>query len=191
MLGKGWEPAIEILQILSIGVCISFISMFAGIICDSTANLSKKILLTATYPFILIALCFILKPYGMVGFAFAKALALLIKDFLYMNLMQKILKTSVKEIFLRYIPGILTGLIIGVVLYIARQLLTPLHIPAIILFIIFLLISAILFIILTFLFPMNIIKTELLSVVSNSDQFNGNKYVFKIVNKYKSYLVKS
>lgn len=190
MLGKGWEPAIPILQILSIGVCISFISMFAGIICDSTANLSKKILLTATYPLILIALCFVFKPWGMIGFAFAKVLALFIKDFLYMNLMQKILKTTVREIFSRYVPGILNGLIIGTTLYFTRQLLEPLHIPAIILFIFFLLISGILFITLTFIFPMKIIKTELLTVVANADHFNGNKYLFKIMTLYRSYLLK-
>jgi O-antigen/teichoic acid export membrane protein len=190
MLGEGWEPAIPVLQILSIGVCVGFISMFAGIVCDSTANLSKKIVLTASYPFILLALCFAFKPWGMIGFACAKTIALFVKDFLYMNLMQKILKTSVKEIFSRYIPGILTGLILGITLYLARFVLEPLHLPAIIMFIVLLLICAIVFITATFLFPMNIIKTEIISVVSNSDQFKGNKYVFKIVNKYRNYLAK-
>jgi lipopolysaccharide exporter len=190
MLGEGWEPAIPVLQILSIGVCVGFISMFGGIVCDSTANLSKKIVLTASYPFILIALCFAFKPYGMIGFACAKTLALFIKDFLYMNLMQKILKTTAKEIFMRYIPGIFTGIVLGITLYLARLVLAPLHLPVIIMFILLLLVCAIVFITVTFLFPMNVIKTEIISVMSNSDQFRGNKYVFKIVNKYRNYLVK-
>jgi lipopolysaccharide exporter len=161
MLGEKWQPSIPILQILGLGLSVGFINVFAGIVCDATANLSKKIKLTSSFIIIQLLLFICFSPLGLIGFALAVAVGHFLKTAMYIVLMGKVLKLEAKEIFSRYFPGILNGLYVGLMLFLSKQFLLTLNLPSLIVLTALAIIGGIVLFSVIFVLPGKTLKDEI------------------------------
>ncbi|KAA9339261.1 lipopolysaccharide biosynthesis protein [Hymenobacter busanensis] len=121
MLGPKWLEAVPILRIVCAAFGLSMVTMFAGVVCDATATLSRKLLLNVVYTAVLAGLFVGLSRYGLLGVAAAVVLGELVRTLLYLGLMRRVLGLSPWAILRAYGPGLqaaaTVSLAIGAVAY--------------------------------------------------------------------------
>jgi O-antigen/teichoic acid export membrane protein len=189
LLGSKWTESIPILQIISVAIPLGLITMFAGIVCDATASLKKKIILNIIYIQFIVALFFILKDFGLRGFAATVAIGEVVKTLMYMYLMKQILSVDYKRLFSSYLPGLINGTVIGVVLYLITASLRSTDSPVWIIFSCQVITGGILLIILMLLLPHPVLKTEIVKFLSRLD-LSRSRYYGRFVLPYINFLSK-
>lgn len=190
LLGNKWTESIPILQIICVAIPLSLITMFAGIVCDATASLRKKIILNVIYIQIILVLFYFLKDYGLKGFAAAIATGEIIKTFMYMYLMRQILIVDYKRLFSSYIPGIINGTVIGVILYLVTSSLHAAESPVLLVFSCQLIVGTALLLTLILFVPHPVLKREINKLVAKLN-LHQNKYYERFIIPYLAFLNKS
>lgn len=130
MLGEKWLAAVPILQVISITYVLSAVTMFAGVVCDATAALSRKLLLTLVCLGALAALLYVGSRFGLVGVAWAMVGCELLRTALYSNIMRRELGAAPFAVLRAYGPGVLAGAGVAGVIAVVRFALLALHAPA-------------------------------------------------------------
>jgi lipopolysaccharide exporter len=191
VLGEQWGESIPVLQVLSIAIAFSFITMFAGIVCDAKAVLNVKILLNIIFILIIGGLFYLLRSYGLVGFAFAVLIGELVRVGMYQVVMHKVLGISYKHQLSIYLPGLINGILIALGIYLVSSLLRGADAPVILTFIAQALTGGILLFMLTLLFPHKLLRAELHLIFNKVGLGErGNSTYSKLLHKYKSYILK-
>jgi len=167
ILGEKWSAAIPVLQILAIAVPISMLSHFGGIVCDATANLNSKFIMQVTYVILLVILFFFFRRFGLTGFATAIVVGELLRNSAYLYLMKRVLKTSYKEMFSAYQPGLINGFIVGGTIFLASLFLHRAGSPVWLIFSAQLSVGFLLLVFLTFIKPHQTLKREIKAVLLN------------------------
>ncbi|MDX5421589.1 MAG: lipopolysaccharide biosynthesis protein [Hymenobacteraceae bacterium] len=191
LLGDKWDAAIPVLQILCLGIPLSFITMFAGIICDARAVLNTKILLNIAFMVVISVFFFLLRGYGLVGFASAIVLGELVKIALYQKVMNRELLISYRQQVAVYLPGVINGGLIAAAIYLVSFLLRSAEMPLLITLLAQIATGALTLGLLTLLFPHKLLRAEIKMILTKlgiSDR--TDTYLSRILHKYKNYLIK-
>jgi lipopolysaccharide exporter len=191
VLGDQWGEAIPVLQVLSLAIPLSFITMFAGIVCDAKAVLNWKIVITITLIIIISGLFYLLQDYGLVGFGFALLISEFVRIGMYQTLMRKILEISYWKQLRVYLPSLLIGAAVSIAVYLASTLLRSLDIPLIAILIAQMIIGAVIFLVMVVLFPHPALKEQLHMILSRTGvQENSTTFYGRMLTKYKKTLVR-
>ncbi|GAA3926378.1 lipopolysaccharide biosynthesis protein [Hymenobacter algoricola] len=113
LLGAKWAAAVPVLRIISAAFALSLVTMFAGIVCDATATLLPKLVLSLVTMLTLTGLFFGLSRYGLLGVATAVVLGEVVRTILYAGLLRRLLAVSVPMLLRAYQPGILAALVVA------------------------------------------------------------------------------
>ncbi|TXK33784.1 lipopolysaccharide biosynthesis protein [Pontibacter qinzhouensis] len=191
LLGSQWSASVPVLQVLCLAIPLSFITMFAGIVCDAKAVLNMKIALTIAFIVIICLFFYFLRGYGLVGFAFAIFLGELVRMGLYQFVMNKVLELSYRQQLSIYLPGVINGLVIAGALYLVSSVLRGADLPAWLILGAQMLTGAILLLSLTLWFPHKLLKAEMQIVFDKMGlSEKTGKFYSRMIYKYKSYNVK-
>ncbi|SFH04653.1 lipopolysaccharide biosynthesis protein [Pontibacter chinhatensis] len=191
VLGEQWGESVPVLQVLSLAISLSFITMFAGIVCDAKAILNQKIILNIVFILVIGVLFYLLRAYGLVGFAFAVLIGETVRMALYQRVMHLVLELSYRQQLSIYLPGMLNGILVAVGLYFVSSLLRTADMPAGIIFAAQAVTGAVLLAVLTLLFPHPLLRAELQMIL---DRFGlnggGDSPVGRMVQKYRTFILK-
>lgn len=191
LLGDQWGDAVPVLQVLSLAIPLSFITMFAGIVCDAKAVLNWKIVITITLIVVISSLFFLLRDYGLVGFGFALLISELVRIGMYQTLMRKILFISYWQQIRVYLPGILIGMAVAAVVYLVSTLLRNVELPLLVILVSQMFIGAVVFLFMALLFPHPALKEQLHMILSRTGmQENSTTFYGRMLTKYKRTLTK-
>jgi lipopolysaccharide exporter len=191
VLGNRWGDAVPVLQVLSLAIPLSFITMFAGIVCDAKAVLNWKIVITLILIVVISGLFFLLRDYGLVGFGFALLISELIRIGMYQTLMKKILHLSYWKQARVFLPGLMTGAVVAVVVYLLSTLLRNMELPHLVILVSQMMTGALIFIAMVLLFPHSALKEQLHMIFSRLGiQDNPTTYHGKLILRYKNSLIK-
>ncbi|MES2733228.1 MAG: lipopolysaccharide biosynthesis protein [Bacteroidota bacterium] len=183
LLGDQYTDSIPVLSILCLAIPFSVMSVIPAAICSATANLKRKIILKLSYLSILFALFFLLKDYGLKGFASALAIGECIQTLMYISLVRNILNINFGTMVKAYWPGILNGALVALAITIVSSLLRQINSPLVIIFACQILTGGIMQILLMFFFPHPILKQEIRQLLS---KFDASKINNKLLNRYLS-----
>ena len=109
MLGPKWMAAVPILQVISATYVLSAVTMFAGVVCDATAELSRKLMLNVVCLLALAGMLYVGSRFGLLGVAWALVGGEVLRASLYAGLMQRVLNASPLAVLRAYGPGVLAG----------------------------------------------------------------------------------
>ncbi|WP_071594886.1 lipopolysaccharide biosynthesis protein [Pontibacter roseus] len=191
VLGDQWLESIPVLQVLSLAIPLSFITMFAGIVCDAKAVLNWKIVITVTLIVVISALFFLLRQYGLIGFGFALLISEFVRIGMYQTLMKKILHLSYWKQLRIYLPGLMNGAVVAIVVYLISTLLRNLELPHLAILVAQMATGGVVFLVMVLLFPHSVLKEQLHLILSKVGvQDNPTSYYGKMLLKYRKTLVK-
>ncbi|MGV7222799.1 MAG: lipopolysaccharide biosynthesis protein [Nitrospinales bacterium] len=173
ILGEKWIAAFPVLQILAIAVPFNLLSHFGGILCEATATLNIKLFMQVVYLTVLGALFYLLRGYGIFGFAAAFVIGGFCRFAAYAFITKQICKIRPIEYFQAYLPSIILSLIIGPSIYFVASLLREFNISLTVVFLVEIMIGLILLVILFFYGPQRILRQEVLKRLNNSGIINN------------------
>ncbi|NEM99173.1 lipopolysaccharide biosynthesis protein [Pontibacter burrus] len=191
LLGEQWEAAIPVLQILCLGIPLNFLTMFAGIICDAKAILNIKIVLNIVLMAVIALFFYVLKDFGLIGFAWAVVLSELVKMGFYQRVMKNALEITYRQQLQAYLPGLVNGALAAVAIYMVTSLLHNFNLPVIVLLISQIATGAIVLGVATLFFPHRLLRAEigkLLSKMGLSE--DSGSYYGRMINRYKTFIIK-
>jgi O-antigen/teichoic acid export membrane protein len=182
ILGEKWIAAIPVLQILAVAIPFNMLSHFGGILCESTATLNIKLLMQVIYVFILGALFYLLRSYGILGFSTALLIGELCRFVAYIFITRQICKIMPMEFIQAYLPSVISSLIIGILIYTFAFFLRQSHYSIPFVFFFELIVGFLTLFSLLFL-TNNIVRREIKNrLFSSGIMKNSNSLFFKIVN---------
>ncbi|MFT2007797.1 lipopolysaccharide biosynthesis protein [Pontibacter sp. 13R65] len=191
LLGSQWSASVPVLQVLCLAIPLSFITMFAGIVCDAKAVLNMKIALTTAFILIICVFFYLLRGYGLIGFACAIFLGELVRMGLYQWVMSKVLELSYRQQLSIYLPGVINGVLIAAALYLVSSLMRGADLPAWLILGAQMVTGAITLLTLTLWFPHKLLKAELHMIFSKLGLTEKTgKFYSKMFQKYTHYNVK-
>ena len=190
LLGDQWVESIPVLQVLCLGIPLSFITMFAGIVCDAKAALNSKVILNVVF-ILSICICFYLfRNYGLVGFAFAVFVGELLRVALYQKVMKHVLDLKYKVQLQIYIPGLLNGVLVAAAIYLISYFLRDLQIPLLAVLASQIVTGALALFVLTFVFPHKLLRNQLGQLLSRTGlNVNSSTYYGKVLSRFKKEFV--
>ncbi|SIT84921.1 lipopolysaccharide biosynthesis protein [Pontibacter indicus] len=191
LLGDQWLEAIPVLQVLSLAIPLSFVTMFAGIVCDAKAVLNWKIVITITLIVVISGLFFLLRDYGLVGFGFALLISELVRIGMYQTLMKKILEISYWKQMRVYLPGIMNGAVVAIVVYLLSSLLRNMELPHLVVMVSQMIVGGFVFLAMILLFPHSALREQLQMIFSKLGvQDNPSSYYGRMLMRYRKSLIK-
>jgi O-antigen/teichoic acid export membrane protein len=191
LLGDQWTESIPVLQVLCLGIPLSFITMFAGIVCDAKAALNAKVVLNLIF-IAAICVCFYLfRDLGLVGFAFAVLIGELLRVALYQRVMKQVLNLEYRMQLLIYVPALLNGGLVAIAIYTVSYLLRDLNTPLLAILVAQMATGAISLFALTLLFPHKLLKDQIRQAITGMGlDINTSTYHGRLLSKFKNELVK-
>lgn len=191
LLGDQWMDSVPVLQVLCLAIPISFITMFAGIICDAKAVLNTKIVLNVIFIAIICAFFYALKDLGLVGFGLAIFFGELVRMVMYQYVMNKELNLSYRQQISIYLPGVINGTITAVGIYVVSMLMRGSDLPALLILAAQIVTGAVLLLGLTLLFPHKVLRNEIEMILAKLGyKGESGSYIDKMVNKYRNHILK-
>jgi lipopolysaccharide exporter len=112
VLGSQWTLAAEVLPFLALSAVGSLLALFGAIICESTADLNRKLLLQSGHVVVLLTLLLVVGS-DLRHLAAAVACAQLIRVVGYFSFMSRVLGTSMREHLRALLPAMVTALVVG------------------------------------------------------------------------------
>ncbi|WP_266204818.1 lipopolysaccharide biosynthesis protein [Pontibacter kalidii] len=192
LLGDQWGESIPVLQVLCLAIPLSFITMFAGIVCDAKAVLNAKIVLTLLFIGVITGFFFLFRDQGLIGFAFAILAGELVRTLFYQTVLNRILKLSYSKQLLVYVPGIVNGMVIAAVIYVLSTMLRSVGLPHLLVLGAQISTGAVLFLVLTLFFPHKTLKNQINALLSRLGlEDNPTSYVGRLVLKYRKTVINS
>ncbi|MEJ8757026.1 lipopolysaccharide biosynthesis protein [Pontibacter sp. H259] len=191
LLGEKWSEAIPVLQILCLGIPLSFLTMFAGIICDAKAILNIKIILNIVLMVVIAVFFFALQGFGLLGFATAVVLAEFVKMGFYQKVMTDALGISYRQQVSAYLPGLINGCIVAVAIYMVSSLLNSFDVPFIVVLVAQIATGAVSLGVFTLLFPHKLLRNEISQILLKLGISEKTDSLYnRIIHKYKTYIIK-
>lgn len=191
VLGEQWGESVPVLQVLSLAIALSFITMFAGIVCDAKAVLNVKIVLNVVFILVIGGLFYLFREYGLVGFAFAVLIGETVRMAMYQRVMHRVLELSYRQQLSIYLPGLLNGVLVAAGIYLVSSLLRNADAPVALIFTVQAITGAVLLGVLTLLFPHKLLRSELQMIFDRMGlNGNGNSSISRIIHKYRSSILK-
>ncbi len=191
LLGKQWGESVPVLQVLSLAVPLSFITMFAGIVCDAKAVLNVKIKLTGAFIVAIALFFYLFRDFGLVGFAGAILLGELVRIAMYQRVMHQVLDLRYGQQLSIYIPGLINGVLVALGIYFVSSLLRSTELPAWAILIAQVITGAILLLVLTLLFPHKLLRHEIKAIMQRVGLGNGEGGTYnRIIHKYRTHILK-
>ncbi|TGE14037.1 lipopolysaccharide biosynthesis protein [Hymenobacter elongatus] len=129
LLGPDWDASVPVLRVMSVPVALSMITMFAGVMCDARAQLNQKIVVNIVTLVALVACFWLLRGYGLLGFAWSLLLNELLRMVLFTYLMNRDLAISYSRQLVTYLPGLWHAAAVGGALALVRWAIAPLQLP--------------------------------------------------------------
>lgn len=166
LLGPGWEASVPVLRLMSLPVSLSLITMFAGVMCDARARLNQKIIINIVTLLTIMGLFWLLRGYGLLGFAGALLLNEFIRMALFMRLMHQDLDISYGRLLLPYIPGLWHAAAVAASLGVVRWALLPLHWPPVVVLSLLIGTGAVVLALLVLVLPLPLLRTEMRGLLS-------------------------
>ncbi|GAB3203909.1 O-antigen/teichoic acid export membrane protein [Pontibacter aydingkolensis] len=188
LLGEQWGESVPVLQVLCMALALSFITMFAGIVCDAKAILNVKIVLNVVFILVISGLFFLLREYGLVGFALAVLIGEVVRMAMYQRVMHNVLQLPYRQQLSIYLPGVINGVLVALGIYLVSSLLRSADAPVVLTFAAQIITGAVLLLLLTLLFPHKLLRTEL-QMLFNKMGFNGegtstsSRFIYKYILK--------
>ena len=173
IFGEKWITAIPVLQILAIAVPFNLLSHFGGILCDATATLKIKLIMQIVYLIILGALFFLLRGYGIIGFATALVIGEFCRFAAYILITRLICKITSIEYIQAYLPSVILSLIIAPLIYFVASFLRQYNTSIAVVFIVEIMLGLIVLVILFFYGPQRILRQEVRERLNNSGIINN------------------
>jgi lipopolysaccharide exporter len=132
LLGGQWGEAAQIVPFLAVGAAVGLLALLAAIICESTADLNRKL---ALQTFHVVALLGLLLAAGtdLRRLAAAVAIAQLIRGVGYFSLMRRTLSTTMRQHLTALLPSLATGAAVSLAGWTWNNLFTELR-PSALLF---------------------------------------------------------
>ncbi|MBC7920085.1 MAG: lipopolysaccharide biosynthesis protein [Ferruginibacter sp.] len=169
LLGDQWTESIPVLGILCVAVPFNVLSTIPAAVCSATAHLKSKLLLKLGYVLILGGLFFLLKGYGLTGFATAVAIGEIIQTLMYGYLMHRILSIGFGSLLKGYLPGLLNGLVVAGVIFAVGTGLRSVNSPVALVFAAEVLAGGLAQTLLIFFLPHPILKVEIQKLMAKLD----------------------
>lgn len=129
LLGAQWGAAAPVLAILALAAPFPLLTHFAAVICEATAALNIKIIITLTRIAGLAVLLVLLSPHGIVGIAIAFGLVQVVTHGAYILVMRRLLALPLAKQAPSYVPGLPGGVAAGLTLLALDVALGRLHWP--------------------------------------------------------------
>ena len=187
-LGDGWEKSIPILKIMALGVSLRMINMFAGVICDATANLRIRMINNIYQMVILCVSFYFLMDLGLIGFAFAVVITQIANTIFYLFVMNSILKVSIPSLIGAFSTGIIISLITGAITYATVSFAEYLELPLLIKFGVEGVVFVIAFVISLMFNPPKEVLHHLIRLVNKQDARFEKNFMSKYYLNYKFFL---
>jgi len=147
LLGASWKPAIPVLQILALVVPFSLISHYAGILCDSTGKLNRKLAIQGIYVIAIGSLIITIYRQGIVFVALAVLVLSFLRTIALLLISKGIIDFTLKQIFLSFKVSLLYSFAVviglGLVKYFFVSQHFTIYVTAAMLVILYLLMTAI------------------------------------------------
>jgi len=169
LLGEGWEKSIPVLQIISIAVSLRMITMFAGIICDATANLKARMINNIAQMISLCVSFYFLSHLGLEGFAYSIVISQIINLIAFILTMNKILQIRILSLVYLYKPALKISIFTMVLLSIIKYLSTLINVPFVIDFFLSSVLSLLIICSLILIFPPKELVYRLINTIDKKD----------------------
>jgi lipopolysaccharide exporter len=117
LLGARWAPAVPVLAILALAAPLTLLTHLGAMLCEATATLNIKIVVTAGDIGVLATLLVLLARFGIVGIATAFALSQLAGHIAYLLVMRRLLAIGVGELWRAHSIGLAAGVVTGLALF--------------------------------------------------------------------------
>lgn len=190
LLGEGWEKSIPILRIIAVAVSLRMITMFAGIICDATANLRVRMINNIAQ---MVSLCisfYFLSYLGLEGFAYAIVISQVVNLIAFVFTMNKVLNISILKLFSLYLPALKLAFFSIISLVIVKYLFALLNAPFIIEFVFASGISILIIFFLICLFPPKELINYIVKFIDKKEIVLYNLSMKKYQLQYSTFLKK-
>lgn len=113
VLGDQWSAAVPALVFLSLAAPFGLLSHFAGILCEATATLGVKLVLTVGRLVVLVLLCWALSSRGIAGFALAWLIEEALTHGVYMAIVRRVTDARFGRLLAVYRVGLPAGIVAG------------------------------------------------------------------------------
>ncbi|RPD44966.1 lipopolysaccharide biosynthesis protein [Hymenobacter sediminis] len=163
LLGSQWAAAVPLVRVVCGVFALSTLNMLAASICDATAALPRKLLLTLGHAGLLLVLFAALRQVGLVGITWAVLAGEVLRTLFYLLLMRRVLALSLGALLANYGPGLLLGAGVAASIALAAHGLRPLSLPALVLLGAELLTGALALPVLVLVLPLSALRAEVSS----------------------------
>ncbi len=190
LLGDQWVESIPVLQVLCLGIPLSFITMFAGIVCDAKAALNSKVVLNVIFILVICGCFYLFRDLGLVGFALAVFVAEMARVALYQRVMRKVLDLKYKVQLQIYLPGLLNGILVAAAIYAVSYVMRGFDLPLMVILAAQVVTGAVALLTFTFLFPLRLLREQIGQVLSRVGlNVNTSTYYGKVITRFKKEFV--
>jgi len=129
LLGPRWTEAIPIFAILAAVAPFTFLAGLSGLMCEVTAALNPKVILSVARLAALVILLLALSPFGLVGCTLAYAIEELLQYAAYFLLMRSVLATPVRGLWACQAAGYAFGSVVVALTLVVGWLAGAAHLP--------------------------------------------------------------
>ena len=117
LLGDQWTAAVPVLVVLSLAAPFTLLTHFGAMLCEATATLNVKIVISLSRIGWLALFLLLLDGYGVVGIATAFAISEFLTNLVYLPVMRRLLTVSIGTILRSHVLGLVAGGITGTTLF--------------------------------------------------------------------------
>ncbi len=126
LLGPQWTAAVPVLVVLSLAAPFTLLTHFGAMLCEATATLNVKIVISVSRIGWLALFLWLLDGYGILGIATAFALSEVLTNVVYLPVMRRLLTVRIGAILRTHAIGVVAGAVTGLALYGLHAGLSPL-----------------------------------------------------------------
>lgn len=186
---KKWIDSIIILQILCFAIMLRYLVFFASTICDSIARLNAKTYINIFWLVLGVAGFFLLKGFGLPGLAYSVLIGEIVRNLMFMRLMNKFLGVTFKDFYEAFMPGVISALLVSAAIFGVTQLL--LHGGVAVKFVVIaqIMVGGLTLGLKTLLFPDRVLKEKMIFLLDKLNLAHIQQPLFKrLYARYISYL---
>lgn len=175
ILGEKWSAAVPVLQLLAITVLFDLLSHLLDVVYEAKAVLNIRIFTQIGYILFLGTLFYLVKDYGIIGFASALVMGAFIRHIVYIFIARLKLDIKIKDIFISYMPALISGSVVGGSIYLTALFLRRAGLHTSLVLIVELITGFVLLIVMLFSRFQDEIRKQILNVLINSKIITDRK----------------
>lgn len=142
VLGGKWDAAVALVPILAFAAAWNVLTRFAGIICEATAELNRKLVLQGIHLAVLVALMAVAAGRQLWMYAAALAVGEVVRHALYFRVLHQVIGLPVSAQLQAYVPALLVSATVAVVMWPVREMLELAGVPIVLRFVALLVVGA-------------------------------------------------